>query len=1147
MKLTPSQKKAVSALGKHTLISAGAGTGKTRVLVERVFNLVTRHSVPLSEILVLTFTEKAAGEIKQRLSRRFQEEKRLQARQDLESAAISTFHSFAARLLREHPVEAGVDPDFRVFENEEAELLKEEALDDCITRLFSSGGGSALGGETPAPAFQFFERQGEAAAREAILHVYHTARQEGLSLAAYFSKWKPARAEKVREFESQILQQSDNLTAPIAKSIDLEAWKKWLAQKEWSWLDAENFDVWIKTFGRSSKLTPWKDFAREWATYRLEPFAEEALTWLEQVVLMFETVYTQKKQTQNGLDFDDLQVRAIELLKENTAGSRIVLNALRRQFKHIFVDEFQDTSYLQMEFVQFLMSSAEVFLVGDYKQSIYAFRGAEPRLFLETGKAFADSDAALCIPLVDNFRSRLSVLDFANTFFARLWEEDKFPFEPLVMKKESAEKEITGEKPELIIVPVSDEGGGKEEARFREGTAIAARIQELKTQGVPYGDMAVLFSAMTHSALYEYALRRAGVPYVSVSGMSFYDQPEIRDLMSLLECLQNPLSDVPLAALLRSPFVQISDETLFWIAERAKSKNEKNPLCEGLSKFREISEIAVAEKQKLESFWNYFQNWRKRKDANRLSDLLEEAVDKTGYAVWALAQPGGVRRYGHIRKFIQLARRQEGRGKLSIHSFLGLMRRLQFQEVRASDTAAAGEDIQAVKLMTIHAAKGLEFPVVFVSDLGRERNRSENHPALAVPHAGYAMRVKNPLTGENERTYSFNQLDLIRKKQDDDERKRLFYVAVTRAENKLILSGVWDPPKKEKENYSDMASWMDWVIRSRDLLQEKLPAAALGEVSPPAHQASAEKPQFQILLRDVLAEKEFASVAEADLPEEAVRVMKRIQSVKPSEFAKVIDLPVSAYVLFAKDPEQFWSVYGRGWSLPSFNSGLPASRQADVPTANLSSSSSELSSTASDIDKEDRIIEAIAEEPGIPAEDAADFGIRMHRALEFLDWEQPGRSVESVNLDRVFAGFSEAKRAEAAGILTGFLETDLFKEIRRSKLVRRELDFVINARRGLIDGVIDVLFQNQDGSFTVLDYKTAEGDAEKVIQRGYDLQIQIYGLAASKILKQPVSRGQVYFLKNHCAVDVPLDDFAKIEADVNELQLKLLEFVKLRY
>ena len=259
-----------------------------------------------------------------------------------------------------------------------------------------------------------------------------------------------------------------------------------------------------------------------------------------------------------------------------------------------------------------------------------------------------------------------------------------------------------------------------------------------------------------------------------------------------------------------------------------------------------------------------------------------------------------------------------------------------------------------------------------------------------------------------------------------------------------------------------------------------------------------------------------------DSPPEAERIFQRLRSVKPAEFSKVIDLPVSAYVLFAKDPEKFWSAYGRGWSVPQWDH-FSESKEVESGTEPLSVESVERS------------------------EDAADFGTRMHRALEFLNWNDPSQSTAAANLDHIFSGFSENKRREAAGILSGFLKTDLFRDIRRARVVRRELNFVLNARRGLIDGVIDVLFQNDDGSFTVLDYKTAEGDAAKTVERGYDLQIQIYALAAAKILKQPVSRGQVYYLKNQCAVDVPLADFDKIEADVNELQLKLLDFVKLKW
>ena len=1099
MKLTPDQKKAVNLKGRHALISAGAGTGKTRTLVERAVELVARRSVPVSELLILTFTEKAAGEIKQLLSRRFQEEKLVSARQDLESAYISTFHGFSARLLRNHPVEAGVDPEFRVLENEEAELLKEEALDETIAELF----------ETQAPAFALFRSYGETAIREAILSVYHTAGQEGLSLADYFSKWKTKRAENINGYRQLLAARAEEAAPSASDKFDLESWLKWIHSPSLNWQEIELFKSWFAACGRSPKLTPWKNFVRdEWLPFQMEKFAEEAMILFEQAALQFETVYVQKKQIQNGLDFDDLQVRAIQMLRGSHPGSKIVANALRRQFRYVFVDEFQDTSYLQMELVRFLMPQAEIFLVGDYKQSIYAFRGAEPRLFLETEREFEDSESALKIDLADNFRSDSGVLDFANDFFEKLWDEDGLPFSKLRAAKNKESSAGDGRKPELLIIP-SDVEGGAAEDRLREGAQIAARMTALNQSGVSYAKMAVLFSAMTHSALYEYALRCAGIPYVSVSGMSFYEQPEIRDLISFLECLQNPLSDVALASLLRSPFVRVTDETLFWLSEKAKSADEKMPLYDGLLKFREIQGLADSDKQKLDVFLRQFEAWRVRKDAGRLSDLIEDAVQKTGYALWALAQASGVRRYGHVRKFIQLARRQESRGRISIHRFLALVRRLQFQEVRESDHQAAGEEVQAVRLMTIHAAKGLEFPYVFLADLGRKKNNQERSPVLALPHAGWSIKVKNPATGKNEAVWSHDQIGAHLEKQSHAERKRLFYVAVTRAEEHLILSGVHKPVKTDRSGYADMASWMEWVMSEKEAFttvsEDFVSLPAVPRSAAPV--CAAEMPVFKKWIQSV--KNGDSSLLCPSSSEEALQIRKRVEMDYQPEFAKVIDLPVSAYVLFLKSPEKFWTTYGQGWSLP-----------------------------------QEEARSYFSQEPAERTEDAADFGTRMHRALEFLDWAQPQKTLAEKNMDALFAGFSGEKRKEAEKILSGFFATELFREMRQSAKVCRELSFVLNARRGLIDGVIDVLFLNADGSYTVLDYKTAEGDEAKTAERGYDLQIKIYALAASKILKQPVTRAQIYYLKNHWTVTVGLDAFDKIENEVNELQKQLLEFVK---
>lgn len=1101
MKLTKDQKKAVSLKGLHVLLSAGAGTGKTRTLVERVVELVARRGVPVSELLILTFTEKAAGEIKQRISKRFQEENLFSARQDLEAAYISTFHGFSARLLRNHPVEAGVDPEFRVLENEEAELLQEEALDETVAFLH----------ETQAAAFELFKSYGEWGLRAAILNIHHVAGQEGLALADYFLKWKKVRSEKISNRRFLLKKEAFEIAESASDKLDLNAWMKWVELDQLDWKQIELFREWFESLGRSPKLTPFKNFVKkDWLPLHFEKFADEVVDLFEQAALKFESVYTQKKQSQNGLDFDDLQVISIQMLRQNHPGAKIVANALRRQFRFVFVDEFQDTSHLQMELVRFLMPQAETFLVGDYKQSIYAFRGAEPRLFLETESEFEGSEAAVKIDLADNFRSEAGVLDFANSFFEKLWQEDGTRFAKLTASKPKTNLPLR--KPELLIVESDTEGGAAED-RLREGSRIAARMRELNRKGVPYGDMAVLFSAMTNSALYEYALRNAGIPYVSVSGMSFYEQPEIRDLISFLECLQNPLADVPLASLLRSPFVSVTDETLFWLSEKSKATDDRIPLYDGLLKFREIAEISDFEKQKLDAFLGQLQSWRARKDAGRLSDLIEDAVQKTGYAVWALAQVSGIRRYGHVRKFIQLARKQESRGRLSIHRFLALVRRLQFQEVRESDHQAAGEEVKAVRLMTIHAAKGLEFPYVFLADLGRRMNHQERGPVLVLPYAGWAIKVKNPLTGKSEAVWSHEQMGAYQDQQSYQEKKRLFYVAVTRAEEHLVLSGVHKPVKKEREGYADMTSWMEWVMTEQDSF-EVVSDVKDAELDLPiaAPTCAAEMPLFQHWLEErKKGVQATAGIEKISAPAQAV--LTRVEAMHSPEFSKVIDLPVSAYVLFLKDPEKFWNTYGQGWSLP-----------------------------------QEEMRDAISQqEPLARSEDAADFGTRMHRALEYLDWAQPEKTLDAKSMDALFAGFSDEKRKEAGKILSGFFETKIFHEMRTSSKVCRELSFVLNARRGLIDGVIDVLFLNADGSYTVLDYKTAEGDAVKTAERGYDLQIKIYALAASKILKQPVTQAQIYYLKNHQTVSVELGSFDKIESDVNELQLRLLDFVKSKW
>ena len=371
MTLTKDQKKAVHAVGKNILVSAGAGTGKTRVLVERILHLLRTQKATITELLVLTFTEKAANEIKTRLSESFRELDLERPRRDLEKAAISTFHSFAARLLKEHPIEAGVDPDFRVIESEQSELLKEEAMNATIAKLY----------EGKSDAFEILPVYGEAAARDGILKVFTAARHEGKNLRDFFSeneiKEQAVRAKR----EAELPGEAQALIAKL-EEIDAEAWNRFLGLKTWDWEMLRDFREWSALYKgkRKAGWKEWRNLLEDLAALRVGQFAAPWKEKFERMALAFEEAYGAAKREKGFLDFDDLQRMAVGLFRGEKPALRKLRERYQREFKFILVDEFQDTNFLQMEFVELLSTGENLFMVGDYKQSIYGFRGAEPRI-----------------------------------------------------------------------------------------------------------------------------------------------------------------------------------------------------------------------------------------------------------------------------------------------------------------------------------------------------------------------------------------------------------------------------------------------------------------------------------------------------------------------------------------------------------------------------------------------------------------------------------------------------------------------------------------------------------------------------------------------------------------------------------------------
>ncbi len=1117
VKLTAVQEKIVRTPG-NVLVSAGAGTGKTRVLVERFLDHVVRGGVLVGEILAVTFTEKAANEMKSRIQERLAELGLETARRDLERAYISTVHGFAARLLKEHPLEAGVSPDFRVLEGEESAFMQEEVLSGIIERTCVKG----------HPTFELLRVYGEDKIRAGVRKIFFAARSHACPLSEFFALSR----EHTEVPDFKVLRDRGLMILERHSEKELAAsWLAFAARPEWDWEALQAFKEWPKAFSRRQKnKQDWnalKALHQEFLGGVLEGFLAPWRERFEALALEFETLYEACKAAEGVLDFDDLQIRAWNLLKGEGPAEKRVRDFYRGQFKFILVDEFQDTDPLQMRLVDCLASGENLFCVGDYKQSIYGFRAAAPENFQAREAEYRDPAKGRREAMLENFRSAPEVLDFVNRFFAALWEEEGFNPEALIPA-------AAGPAPGTVQVLVAEkkEGEDLQTARFREASIIAGKIEEFRARGVDYGNMAVLFQAMSDAAIYEYALRRAGIPYFSVSGRGFYHQSEIRDMMNLLGALENPLSDIALASALRSPLVGVTDETLFRLSSSAKAAQKSTPLYKAVKNPDALAQIPAAEKEKLRFFSELFAELLARKDQLRISELLDLVLERTAYELYALRDSQGVRRFANLKKLIGLARDYETHELLSLSDFLARVRGLQMKEARESEAQIEAEESgHVVRLMTIHAAKGLEFEVCILADLGRQDRDPEPKIFAAQAPEGYSFKILNELTRDWEKPGSFEKIIGTLEARETREWKRLFYVAATRAKTHLVLSGVSEPaspdPEKAPKTFSEMSSWMDWVMALQGPLGLEVKNASVPVTASPKVSVFAETKMFAGLLEDLnpkLPEIAAKTVkARAELQARVGGVFEQMSGADRIRRAasRAIDLPVSAYLVFAKDPEIYWRVYELGY-LEGFDA------------------------EAEDLERLKR--KSAAGSGGAEAEyseawDPRKIGTAVHLILEHLNFAEPLETLAGFE-GTVLRHMPPRAAAEARAAVTAFSKTPLARELAKARRIFREIPFVLNERHGRIDGIMDVLFEDARGGWHVVDYKMALGDETKVRESAYDFQIGIYALAVYELLGKIPGSGRIHFLKNNWATRFQgSPEWLEVQRKrLRELQERILDF-----
>lgn len=806
MSLDERQLAAARRLGQDVCVDAGPGAGKTGVLVERFAWLVEVQKVPPRRILAITFTEKAAGELKRRLVERFSGDERL--RREIEQAYVSTIHAFCARLLRENAIAAEVDFGFDVLAQHEADALLDDAAESALEELYAERPEElARTLESLHVSTSPFSRQLDLA--RALESVYRALRAAGFPLAQLRGQQPenplPAFRGLLVRLEGLLgdpgWQKNDNC---LTKRDEL---RRWLERARCVHDPGEALKV-LAGFDANLRGLP-KELSNELKQVREEslPRLLSALAGfhyhpqrelLVEALARIEARYRERKRAAAALDFADLEERTLELFERRPEIAKRVAD----QFEFILMDELQDTNPIQWRLLERIRRTDRFFGVGDVNQSIYAFRHADPELFLAYRDGLRKAGRTID-ELRANYRSRQEILDAAAAILDGA--------EGIQPRKLSARRKFAfKDAPSIELIAAA--GQNQEQAEPVEASWIGRRILELRQElGIGFGGIAVLARKVEALTEIERALRDFGIPALVVGGRTLLETREVLDVWNLLRVIANTQDEIALAGVLRSPLVGASDETIL----RLKLEGS---LWGALSRL-DGSGVAEEDRERLEWFVRRVREVRRGRDSVSPDLVAAPVVDESGYL--SHLKPHNRR---NVEKFFSLLQELYFRRRRPLAEILTELERLRRSE--AASEAPPAEAADAVRLMTVHAAKGLEFPVVFVARL-HQGARNDLDPIAFSPRHGFGAKWRLPREGHAAPDPVYKAAEEELKRKSAAEEMRLLYVAMTRAAEHLVLSyatGARSPGSP----WSKRVAW--WAGLGKDLPEEADSIEEIGQV-----------------------------------------------------------------------------------------------------------------------------------------------------------------------------------------------------------------------------------------------------------------------------------------------------------------------------
>jgi ATP-dependent helicase/nuclease subunit A len=1161
--LSPEQDRAIHTPGS-LFVRAGAGSGKTEILARRFVALVTGAIPGLAplepeRIAAVTFSEKAAHDMRERITavmsdqiaQASDDEHGLRLRRAIRKlplARICTLHAFCARLLRENALAAGLDPAFDVIDEYQSAVFLEREAERALLAAIRAGDPGALYLASARGLRGSTYREG---ALPIVLRLLSELNRVGRDVG-WILELTRATAQETSEARAEVNQIALQIAALVDQLLALPGLTGATAAKvaelacQWPKLkptllsfDADSTAVALDPLRNLLRLLPHARAARSktivlelrelisqdegkigltgvlieaWGAQRA---AAPALAVAELLVQIADAINLAKRLNA-VVTFDDLLLLTHRLLRSHPS----VVKRYQELFGAILVDEFQDTDPLQDEIIGALCTPAPdappLFIVGDEKQSIYRFRGADVTVFNARRKS-----GLPVLPLSRNRRSTPSIVAFANAFGASIMRTEA-ALPPAYWVQWAAEHHLIPERNdgfnppvEILCSPEGPDGaaGNKTNAatgRRIEATALARRITKMVAEGTPifdatleaerpcgYGDIAILMRAFTDVRIYERALRAAAVPFYTVKGRGLFGCQEVIDLVELLTTVNDPRDSLALAAALRSPFFTLSDDALLDIAlhirECAENGSGRPSTLAQVFDTAEPPDFAWLEhdRPEAESAWRVLHELRAARDRVTVTDLLDRLIELTGFEAVMLATDPSGQRAANVRRMIELARAFEAHHFFTFHDFVVYLRRLVEEEPREPQAQILGENENVVRIMTVHQAKGLEFPIVIVADLWRGTPRTNATP-LTSPNAGLVLC---DTIGSGFEEVPNRSLEVLRESFDDQEKAestRILYVAITRARDRLILSAIG---KRQSGTWGGLLA--DFVAEL---------GGTLNATEATGTSQTLTRDGLNLLLRapdtsSASSTPEAArSVSSAKRDHFAAVTRSRINFEPP--VADSVVLSPSELEVIARCPREYHWRY-----------------QANLPPTHNRYASPWIT----------------AEAPNDASDSALRMGLAAHEVLERLDFGT-GR-VSADELERLI---------EAAGIQTDLSTAErnrLLRDLSRylaevsfpfDAIIEREVPFFLQACDApslFIRGRIDLLCITP-GRITLRDYKYAHASDPAA----YQLQMELYGLAVAEAYPGHELVAELVFLGDaSCVVPVVLPPFELIRGRLRDL------------